>query len=589
MNYKLRGNFTKDSDFCLEEILKNRGVEDLDLFYQPKPECELDYHLLDNIIEGVDMLLKHLKNNSKICLVVDCDVDGQTSASIMWLYIKNIYPNANMMFTVHEGKRHGLEDKIDWLVDGEQFDLVIMPDAGSNDIEFLNRLKEVGTEVLIIDHHNCDYEGYDCVPSNAIIINNQQSERYSNKTLCGAGMAYKFCEALDDKLEIKKAFDYIDLAALGEIADVMAKTTTETNYIMEAGLKNIKNGFFKALLKAQSFSLKEKAEPPYYGLNTTDIAFYIAPILNSIVRVGSVKDNEDVISAFIDPMKIVASTKRGAKPSDTEYICDQVARLGINSKAKQNRIKDKAIDLVDFKIQKDALYENNIIVVELDHETDDIPNTMTGLIAANLVSKYNRPVLLGWRNSENLLRGSMRGNSNFQAIPNLQEFLLKTGFFEYVMGHASAAGYSLDYNKIDDFVKYSNESLPANAFDSCYLVDYALDSDDYDLPSLGYALARHPEYFGNGIDEIKIIVKDIPLGDIFVMGKDKSSIKISCNGIDYVKFKDLDFIDEIMNNRLSKLTVVGTLNLNTFAGKTSLQLFIEDYELNEDSSSKYDF
>lgn len=73
-----------------------------------------------------------------------------------------------------------------------------------------------------------------------------------------------------------------------------------------------------------------------------------------------------------------------------------------------------------------------------------------------------------------------------------------------------------------------------------------------------------------------------------VMGADKSSIKISENGIDYVKFKDFDFIDEIQNNRQKKLTVYGRLNLNIWAGRRSLQCFIDDYELKE-VNSKYDF
>ena len=72
------------------------------------------------------------------------------------------------------------------------------------------------------------------------------------------------------------------------------------------------------------------------------------------------------------------------------------------------------------------------------------------------------------------------------------------------------------------------------------------------------------------------------------MGADKSSIKISTNGVDFVKFKDIDFIQEVQENRMKKLEIYGRLNLNTFAGKTSLQVFIDDYGFQEDTS-KYDF
>lgn len=98
----------------------------------------------------------------------------------------------------------------------------------------------------------------------------------------------------------------------------------------------------------------------------------------------------------------------------------------------------------------------------------------------------------------------------------------------------------------------------------------------------------HPEYFGNHIDEIKFIIKNIPLGSIMVMGANKDSLKISYNGVDYIKFKDAQFIEEINNNRLKNLIVYGRANLNNFMGRISVQVFIDDYEFEKDNR-KYDF
>ena len=122
---------------------------------------------------------------------------------------------------------------------------------------------------------------------------------YINKSLCGAGVVYKFCEVLDAKLGIKQAQNYMDLVALGEIADVMDRTTIETNYLMLEGLKHIKNEGFKTLLNEQSFSLKEKAIEPYIGLTPIDVAFYIAPLINAITRVGSLSEKETMFYCFI--------------------------------------------------------------------------------------------------------------------------------------------------------------------------------------------------------------------------------------------------------------------------------------------------
>ena len=102
------------------------------------------------------------------------------------------------------------------------------------------------------------------------------------------------------------------------------------------------------------------------------------------------------------------------------------------------------------------------------------------------------------------------------------------------------------------------------------------------------SLAKYPEYFGNHIDEIKFIITNISLADISIMGTNKDSIKITYNNVDYIKFKDLDFIETIFQNRTKLLTVYGRANLNTFAGRTSIQVFIEDYDLKDDPH-KYDF
>ena len=120
-----------------------------------------------------------------------------------------------------------------------------------------------------------------------------------------------------------------------------------------------------------------------------------------------------------------------------------------------------------------------------------------------------------------------------------------------------------------------------------YLVDYILDGQNFNEDLL-LALAEHPEYYGNHIEEPTIVVENIPLMNIMTMGPNKDSMKISYNGIDYVKFKDTAFIEEVMNNRMKKLTIYGRANLNEWMGTKTAQIFIEDYELVEDNS-KYEF
>ena len=590
MIYRLRNYYTTNPDYALQEILIDRGVKDIENFLYPTSKCELDPYGLEKIDLAADMLLRHLRADSKIMFVVDSDCDGFTSSSILWLYIKHIFPKANLNFTLHEHKQHGLDDKIDWLETLDNINLVICPDSASYDVEEHKRLFDLGIDCLVLDHHEQLYDtNGDPVISttpNTIVVNNQLSPHYENKSLCGAGVVYKFCEVLDEILGIHQAQEYMDLVALGEIADVMDRTTAETNYLMLEGLSNIQNKGFQTLLASQSYSLKEKATFPWNGLTPIDIAFYIAPLINALTRVGSMKEKEAMFYCFIEPDKILPSTKRGAKPGDTETAAEQTARVGKNAKARQDKLKEKAIDLIDFKIQKNDLASNNIILVEIEPE-DNIPPELTGLVAMAIVNKYNKPVMIGRRNDKNEIHGSIRSSGNFAGLPSFKQFLEESNLMNYVAGHDAAAGFGINGTLDEKLLNYSNAVLNDDDFKKCYTVDYILDADDNNTELLT-VLASHPEFFGNHIDEIKFVIKNITLSNVMAMGANKDSMKISCNGIDYVRFKDMDFVDAVMNNRTDKLTVYGRANLNTFAGRTSIQVFIDDYELVKDEN-KYDF
>lgn len=505
--------------------------------------------------------------------------DGYTSASILWLYIKSIFSNARLDFTVHTHKEHGLEDKVEWILNENKWDLILVPDAGSFDGQEMRRLAAEGIDVLVIDHHSLP-DGYDMAaetPSTAIIINNQLSPSYSNKSLCGAGMTYKFCEVLDDILGINNAVSYLDLSALGEIADVMSRATSETNYIITQGLKNVKNQCFAALIESNEYSLKEKALYPYPDLNAIDIAFYIAPMINAIVRVGSYEEKKNLFYAFVEPQRSVKSTKRGATEFEHENVITQVLRTGQNAKNRQNKIKEHAIDLIDYKIMKDGLDQNNVIIIEID-DSDDIPQEMTGLIAMAVVSKYGKPCMIGRRNSRGELQGSIRSNSNFEGLPSFKKFLEDSNLMMYVAGHNSAAGFGIKETSLNSLLNYANSQLNADDFKNCYQVDYVFDAEESAISTVGTIIAKNEQCFGNGIEEVTAVIKNVPLSLIYIMGKERNCIKISHNNVDYVRFKDEDFIQQVAEHRRGTVNLYVKFNLNTFCGRTSLQCFINDYE-----------
>ena len=133
--------------------------------------------------KALKMLIGHISKNHKALVIVDCDVDGNTSAALLLNYLHILFPawvENNIEYAFHSGKQHGLNDIVKYLVDDNvHFDLIICPDSASNDTDECKLLKEDNTDVLILDHHDFDKEN-----PYAIIINNQDSySNYPNKAL----------------------------------------------------------------------------------------------------------------------------------------------------------------------------------------------------------------------------------------------------------------------------------------------------------------------------------------------------------------------------------------------------------------------
>ena len=133
-NKKITNNY-------VENLLKERGIikteNEYEHFLNPNSSDLIEPEKLDNIEEGFNLLMKHIKEGNRILIVVDPDVDGFTSASLMWLYLKENFSDYNFTLEVKlpKGKEHGFRTIVDDFVNNDLCDLILMPDAGSNDFK----------------------------------------------------------------------------------------------------------------------------------------------------------------------------------------------------------------------------------------------------------------------------------------------------------------------------------------------------------------------------------------------------------------------------------------------------------------------
>ena len=570
MKYKLIAKPNKNYS-PMQQILVNRGIDvkDIEHYLKTSDADILNPDLLDNMVEGVKRLISAIKNQEKMFLIVDCDADGFTASAALVNYIYKVFPSAMDLLSIqlHEGKEHGIEEK--WLEEivASEYKLVICPDASSNDYKQHKFLKDNGIDVLVLDHHDAEE-----VSENAIIINNQLSD-YPNKTLSGVGVVYKFCSKIDELMKIKEADTILDLVSLGMIADMMDMRTFETKHLIQKGLTRIENPFFRALVERQAYSIGETVTP-------IGVAFYIAPLINATIRVGTQAEKEVMFKAMLNhcAYDMIPSTKRGEK-GKTETIVTQAVRNATNVRNRQKKARDNGFEYVEQIIAANNLDKNKIIVVQV---SEDLDKNLTGLIANQLMAKYQKPVLLVRETDEGLLQGSARGYDKSE-LKDLKSFLLESGFMEYAEGHAAAMGVGLYKDKVNALVDYSNTVLANYDFSACYDVDYEYMSNDFKAQDI-VDIGSMKGLWGKGIDEAMVVIKGIKItsNNITLMSANKNpTIKITLqNGTSIIKFgaSQAEF-ESLKSSGYTEIDVIGTCAINEWQGMITPQILIKDYEV----------
>ena len=554
---------------AVEQVLANRGIapDNVDHYLNTTDADILDPKLVMNMREGAQMLIKHIAQNDKVLVQIDSDCDGYTSAATLINYLNCLFPGFvqnNVYYRIHTGKQHGI------LLDTVPSDvkLVIAPDSSSNDYDEHAQLRKEGVDVLVIDHHEADM-----ISENAVIINNQLCD-YPTKSLSGVGMVYKFCSYIDELLNVDYADQFLDLVALGMVADMMDLRDYETRHLITRGLENIRNPYFKGMVDKQSYSLKGEITP-------IGVAFYIAPYVNATIRMGTQEEKLMLFESMLDyrGYELVPSTKRGCK-GQQETRVEQACRNCTNIKNRQTKARDAALENIERIIKEKNLLANKILAIKLDTFAAD--RNLTGLIANQLMARYQRPVLLlnktadGWE-------GSGRGYDKSK-FDNLREFLKESEMVMYAEGHANALGVGITDENFSTFIEYSNRELAGFDFTPCYKVDYIFTGGDFRGSDI-VKLAELKSLWGQGVEEPLIAIENIHVNteNVTLMSADKNpTLKITLpNGTSLIKFKSSQEEYEKFNSELGCITinVVGKCERNIWNGTVTPQIIIEDYEI----------
>lgn len=584
----------------VDQILINRGI--------PK-SCVKSYtHLTDDVIcdfetLGMDKitaaldLLKEAINNSLDCaVIVDSDCDGFASAALLINYLYDLAPTwaaQHINWFMHSGKQHGLNDQMDNLMPNGccKYQLVFVPDGGSNDFDAHYTLKTAGCNVIVLDHHLADK-----VSEDAIIINNQLSD-YPNKEACGACITWQFCRAIDKIYNRDYSDKYIDIVALALCGDMMSLKSWETRRLITKGFekKNIKNPFIDYMLDKNSFPLSKPdyvSSNPRMACTSMGAAFFIVPFVNAITRTGTMEEKDLIFKSMLNHYAFnkIPEIKRNKKTGKEEYLVLQAVRVIGNVKNRQTREEQKGVENLESKIQEYNMLDHGALFFKL--KQNEINSGVRGLVANKLMSKYMRPCIITTESNETL-DGSMRGYTK-NGLDDFKSLLQTCPGVNFVQGHHNAAGISIQKSQLHDFLVELDARMADYPPDPTYKVDYIFEYYYFNHintinPTRILDIAGLNDLWGQDIERAHIGIKCQVLGKNITLMK-SNTIKIQLPNTSMIMFGATDEqVQELFSAPDGWLEIKAycKCNTNEWNGNLSAQLIIEDYEIT--SISKYIF
>jgi single-stranded-DNA-specific exonuclease len=593
---------------AIEQVLTNRGIpHDIIEHYLNTTDEDINSPLAfgeENLKAAARMLIQCIGENRLALIVVDSDCDGFTSSALLINFLHDLFPTwveNKLSYFIHEGKQHGLSDCFHLASD---YDLVILPDSSSNDYEYHKMLvNEWCTGVIVLDHHEAEK-----ISPQAIIINNQLSD-YPNKELSGVGVTWQFCRYLDSLLKTNYADKYLDLVALGNMADMMSLKSIETKHLILKGLedKNILNPFIFEMAQKNKFSLGDKITP-------MGAAFYIAPFVNAMVRSGTKEEKELLFKSMIkhEAFKMIPSTKRGHKLGEEERVVDQSIRTCTNVKNRQTRAQDAGLEFLEHMIEEQDLLRNKVLLFLL--EPGQIDRNIAGLIANKFMAKYQRPCCILTKVTEsesgNMIpfedgdikikfesttfktsyQGSARGYDK-SGITNFKDICAEAPGVLFAEGHQGAFGLGIEAGLVNEFIEYTNDALKDMSSEPIYYVDYIYNGEEVNPQNI-LDIANLEDLWGKDMDESLIAIENLKVTKdmVVLMSPDKKpTLKITLpNKVSLIKFNsNQEEYEKLLSEGYIQINVIGKCNKNVWNGYTTPQIFIEDYEIV--SMAKYIF
>lgn len=531
------------------KILIQRGVETFDeakSFFRPDLKQLHNPFLMKDMHRAVARISKAVKQNEKILIFGDYDVDGTTAVSLVYLFLKPIYENIVYYIPHRYREGYGISTQgIDYAAENN-FSLVIALDCGIKSIDKIEYANSKGVDFIICDHHLPGSE----IPNAVAVLDPKQSDcNYPYKELSGCGVGFKLVQAfsIEHGYSLDRCFNLLDLVCVSIAADIVP-ITGENRILAFYGLKKINSENILPGLKSLKTLAVLKTE-----MTITDVVFGLAPRINAAGRMDDAKHAVKLLTGEVEDA--------------TFEHAEKLHTLNSERKNLDRQITEEALAIIEadevLKARKTTVVFNS-----------DWHKGVIGIVASRLTESYYRPTIV-LTESDGKITGSARSVKQFnlyEAIYACREYLIQFG------GHQFAAGLTMQKENLEHFSKAFEAQVASTILPENLIPEIEIDAiiSLNDINNKFYSIVEQLAPFGPGNMKPVFVIKNLQDSGYSRLLKDEHIKLVLKNGDSFINGIAFNMADKFSLVKNGAFDIAFNIEENEWNGNASLQLMIKE-------------
>jgi single-stranded-DNA-specific exonuclease len=544
----------------ISQLLVNNGIESFEAakaYFRPSLDDLHDPLLMKDMAKAVKRVLNAVHLAQKIMVYGDYDVDGTTSVSMMYSFLRSLEVPCIYYIPDRYKEGYGVSEAGILSAAEQGCKLIITLDCGIKAHDRVDQASELGIDVIVCDHHKADLK----LPAAYAVLDPQRSDcTYPCKALSGCGVGFKLIHGIveDQGMDYEILFQYLDLVAISIGADIVP-ITGENRILAAHGLKRLQveqRPGIESLFASAKFNKKT--------ITISDLVFILAPRINAAGRIQSATT----------AVELLISNSR----EEADKISETIEGYNTDRKEKDKETTVAAMQAMSIDPWYTASWSSTV-------KGSGWHKGVIGIVASRLIETYYKPTIV-LTESKGMLVGSARsieGLDIHQALEQCSHLLEQFG------GHAMAAGMTMKIEKFEAFRMKFDEAVRSLITEEMLIpvieIDQALAFDD--ITTRSYKILRQFAPFGPGnMKPIFLSRKCVDTSGSRTVGADHTHLKLevkqehgmrAMQGIGFKLGKHITWL-----NTKNPVDLVYTLEENEWRDKVSLQLQVQDMKKHQE-------